>query len=66
VTMFPKLADAWLQQTSALQGWKNFTAADFERLKQVYGVNWVLVQAGTQVGLACPYRNQSVAVCEIK
>ena len=66
VTMFPKLADTWLQQTRALRGWKNFTVADFERLKQVYGVNWVVVQAGTQVGLACPYRNQSVAVCEIK
>ena len=66
VTMFPKLADTWLQQTRALGGWKNFTVTDFEGLKQSYGVNWVVLQAGTQAGLACPYRNQSVAVCEIK
>ena len=65
VTMFPKLADAWLEQTRALRGWKNFTAADFRRLKQVYGVNWVVVPPPAQSGLACPYVSPNVAVCEV-
>ena len=65
VTMFPQLADLWLEQTQAQQGWRNFRKADFEKLKNDYGVSWVVVQAPGVAGLTCPYQNQSVAVCRI-
>jgi hypothetical protein len=65
VTMFPKLANTWLEQTRALQGWKNFTAVDFEHVKQGYGVDWVVLQTPLRANLTCPYQNLTVAVCRI-
>lgn len=65
VTMFPRLADTWLQQTRAQQGWSSFQRADFEKLKRDYGVNWLVLQSQTVSALACPYRNNTVAVCRL-
>jgi hypothetical protein len=65
VTMFPKLADTWKEQTMAQSGWKNFGKADFERLKQVYGVNWVVLETPSDVALECPYQNAKLEVCRI-
>lgn len=72
VTMFPKLAETWKEQTMAQAGWKNFGQADFARLKQRYGVDWVVLDSSSYVfenasgaGLTCDYRNARVEVCRI-
>ena len=61
----PSLAPRWLNEVRATENWRNFQAADFEKLKQEFGVSWVvLVQPGV-AGLACPYQNRSVRVCRV-
>jgi hypothetical protein len=65
VTMFPPLAETWLDQVSALQGWEKFQLSDFSRLQQKYGVNWVVVKPPGVAGLSCPYENRAVAVCSL-
>src|SRR5262249_52772543 len=47
VTMFPPLAEQWLQQVRAEEGWTRFGLQDFMRLRQKFGVTWlVLAQPG--------------------
>jgi hypothetical protein len=65
VTMFPKLANTWQDQTQALHGWKSFQKADFENLKRAYGVNWVVLQNPGVAGLTCPYQERSLSVCQV-
>jgi hypothetical protein len=65
VTQVPELGVAWDRQVSAQQGWQNFTRTDFVRLKALYGVDWVLVAYPQTPGLACPWHNQQLAVCQI-
>jgi hypothetical protein len=69
-TQVPELAPLWQQQTQASAGWRQFTAQDFLRLHQQFGVDWIVVQRnGVQgsgiPGLVCPYRNEAVAVCHL-
>jgi len=63
-SMFPQLAAEWQRQVSAEGGWNHFQAADFVRLKQEFGVTWVVL-AHPVAGLACPYSNGSLQVCQI-
>ena len=65
VTMFPPLAEEWLRQGHAQDGWKTFQAQDFQRLQAQYGVNWVVLQHSSPLGLECPYRNAAVVVCRL-
>jgi hypothetical protein len=65
VTMFPKLAETWKEQTMAQAGWKNFGKLDIERLKQVYGISWVVLETPSDAELECPYRNAKLEVCRI-
>lgn len=65
VTMFPALANDWLEQVSDQESWKRFGLPDFERLRQKYGVNWVVLQRPGVVGLSCPYTNAMILVCRI-
>jgi hypothetical protein len=46
VSMFPRLAETWQIQVRALDGWRNFELADFERLRRDYGITWVILQKG--------------------
>jgi hypothetical protein len=66
VTMFPVLAETWSQQVHAQSGWRSFQAQDFQRLKQEFGVNWLVLQRPGVAGLFCPYQNNTVAICQIK
>lgn len=66
VTLFPNIGNRWLEQVTALQGWKHFTAADFHKLKQRFGVNWVVLEQGPGPELNCPYQNRRVRVCRIE
>jgi hypothetical protein len=65
VTMFPALAGDWLEQVSSEYGWKNFGPQDFDRLRDKYGVGWVVLQQPGLAGLECPYRNAALLVCRI-
>jgi hypothetical protein len=67
VTMFPDLpiAEHWQEQVNAQRGWDNFQLADLERLRQQYGVNWVVLDQKGDLGLDCPYKNASLRVCRI-
>ena len=65
VSMFPSLAGEWWEKVSALEKWKTFQAADFRRLKERYGVDWVVIQQPGAPGVECPYQNPSVMVCRV-
>jgi hypothetical protein len=65
VTMFPPMAEEWLAQVESQNGWKAFQSQDFQRLQEMYGVNWVVVQRPGVSGLDCPYQNSAVLVCRI-
>jgi hypothetical protein len=65
VTMFPALAETWQEQTHEQDGWKHFQLADFQRLHQKFGVNWFVLTKEGNPGMACPYGNQTVAVCRL-
>ncbi|MFZ0480653.1 MAG: hypothetical protein WAL71_16050 [Terriglobales bacterium] len=61
----PSLAPRWLREVSAIEGWRNFQAVDFEKLRQEFGVDWVVLARPGVAGLACPYQNRSVLVCRL-
>jgi hypothetical protein len=65
VSMFPPLAEEWWTQVQAQTPWKNFRKEDFLRLKNTYGVSWVVVQQPGVAGLDCAYENSAVRVCRI-
>jgi hypothetical protein len=66
VSMFPALAQDWSEQDRAQQDWREFRAADFERLHRDYGVTWVVLQRPGVAGLACPFHNDAVMVCRVE
>jgi len=65
-SMFPVLSQKWKEQNVAQQGWKKFTREDFLRLKERYGVNWVVLERPGVSGLTCPYANELLLVCRIE
>jgi len=65
-SMFPGLAEEWWAQVSAQEGWKNFRRADFQRLQERYGVNWVVMEQPASPGLVCPFQNRAVLVCRVE
>jgi hypothetical protein len=65
VSMFPPLAEEWWAQVQGQTPWKNFRSEDFSRLKNKYGVSWVVVQQPEVVGLDCVYQNKAVRVCRL-
>ena len=66
VSMFPPLADEWLEQVRVQSPWKHFLAGDFARLREKYGVSWVVLQQPGVDGLTCPYQNPAVRVCRLE
>jgi hypothetical protein len=65
VTMFPALAETWLRQVNAQEGWSHFSEQDFRRLKSSYGVDWVILERPENDGLSCLYHNNAVSICRI-
>jgi hypothetical protein len=64
VSLFPELAHLWKDQVVAQEGWQNFRLADFQKLANRYGVDWLVLQRGRAIaGLVCPYQNDMVSVC---
>ncbi len=65
VSLFPELGEEWSAEVRVAQGWQRFQKADFERLAQRYPVTWIVTDAPAPPGLNCPYRNSTVAVCQL-
>ena len=63
--MFPPLSVPWLEQYQDAKNWKQFGREDFERLRQKYGVTWVVLEQPSPDGLNCPYQNVAVRVCRL-
>ncbi len=67
----PGLAPRWLREVTALNGWQNLRAPDFERLRNDMGVTWVVLsredaQYSAQPNpMTCPYENAEVKVCRL-
>jgi hypothetical protein len=64
-SMFPPLAKPWMEQVTAQKNWNHFTRADLLRLKQLYGVNWVVLEQPGLPDLSCPYHNDALEVCRL-
>jgi len=62
----PRLAGRWAAESDAQRGWRNFQAADFERLKAEFGVDWVVVNRPSVSGLACSYLDGDLRVCRVE
>jgi hypothetical protein len=62
-SMFPALANDWLEQVQAAADWPRFTLADFEQLRRRYGVDWIVLERPGISGLVCPYQNDLLLVC---
>ncbi len=56
----------WHDQVTALRDWKNFGPDDFHRLKEHFGVGWVILEKPGVGGLPCIYENDAVRVCRIE
>jgi len=63
--MFPPMAEEWLEQVRTQRGWREFQLQDFGRLKEEYGVTWVVLQQPAPPNLQCPYENAAVRVCRL-
>ncbi|HEY1676322.1 MAG TPA: hypothetical protein VGG04_01320 [Candidatus Sulfotelmatobacter sp.] len=66
----PSLAPRWVKEVSALRGWTKFELDDLDRLRQEFGVNWVVFSRADRLysqpgSLACPYENDAVKVCRL-
>ncbi len=68
----PSLAPRWLREVSVLNGWRTFQSLDFQRLRNQFGVNWILLsRADRQFSnpdsavMICRYANQDVKVCRL-
>jgi len=68
----PPLAPRWLEEVNAQSGWQDFQAADFQRLKNQFGVNWVILSrpvnqhsAAVTSAMTCPYQQGSLQVCRL-
>ena len=65
VSMFPSLAAEWWTQVQAQTSWRDFGIQDLRRLKQQYGVSWVVLQQPGISGLGCVFQNAAVRICRI-
>jgi hypothetical protein len=64
VSMFPPLAEQWWAQVQAQTPWESFGLKNFERLKDKYGVTWIVTQRPI-AGIECPYASAAVQVCRL-
>jgi hypothetical protein len=64
-SMFPPLSVKWAEQIADQKNFEHFGKEDFERLRNKYGVSWVVVEQPGPAGLECPYQNSAVRVCRV-
>ena len=72
VARIPSLAPRWQRETDAAKNWQKFQLADFESLKNSFGVTWVVLTASDAAyepkttALICPYQNRNVKLCRVE
>jgi hypothetical protein len=72
ISLFPSAAGRWHDEVHALDGWETFGSNDFHRLKQRFGVDWMIVAlpvgkyASPRQPAVCAYRNEAVCVFKIQ
>jgi hypothetical protein len=64
-SMFPPLSVKWAEQIADQKNFEKFGKEDFERLRQKYGVSWVVVETPGPASMECPYENSAVRVCRV-
>ena len=66
--LFPAMAGRWQREVHARDGWQNFAAADFHRLREDFGADWAVLENSHPAAreLDCPYTNDQVRVCRIQ
>ena len=64
-SMFPPMSVKWAEQIADQKNFDKFGEQDFERLRQKYGISWVVVEQPGPVGMECPYENSAVRVCRV-
>lgn len=65
VSMFPALAESWWAQVQDQMPWENLRLRDFLRLKEKYGVSWIVLRQPGVAGVDCEYQNNVVRVCRL-
>lgn len=65
VVRVPSLGPRWLREMNAQQGWRTFQRQDFLRLKEQFGVDWIVVSSPGVTGMECPYNNGTLSVCRV-
>jgi hypothetical protein len=63
--MFPPLAEEWWEQVQAQTPGEKFQAADFARLREKYGVSWIILEQPGVPGPDCMYQNSTVRICQL-
>lgn len=61
-----RLSKLWHDQVHTMDGWEQFSREDFERLREQYNVNWVVVARQHPAILNCPYQNDVVRICRLE
>lgn len=64
-TVFPALAPIWQEQVHAQRGIEKFSREQFAELEKRWGVSWVVLPAGANAELRCPYVNEWAKVCKL-
>ncbi len=64
-SMFPPMSVKWAEQIADQKNFEKFGKEDFERLRQKYGVSWVVVEQPGPAAMECPYENSAVRVCRV-
>lgn len=62
----PALAAQWLAEVTATKDFLHWTDEQRIRTLSPYGVNWIVLPAGVPTRLACPYRNPTAQVCQLR
>jgi hypothetical protein len=61
----PGLVPRWRAEVGAQEGWEHFQAADYERLRAQFGVDWVILDTVAPPGFACRWRREGLSICRI-
>lgn len=66
VALFPQLAEEWRREVDAQTNLDKFGREDFERLRTLYPVTWIVTITPGPASATCPYRNNKLAVCVLE
>jgi len=65
-SLFPNVADAWATRRNAQIGLNRLTDTQIVVRLKPYGVSWLLLPANKDTAFSCPYRDNGIAVCQLK